>query len=115
MAVAGSVHMADVGLARALGLLRSAPRPGSIEGLRHADVALAAPLRTKSLPHPDPRRVALIAFWEDDQALDHFLLEHPLATKLADGWHTRLEPLRAFGAWPGLPEDLERRRETPYD
>jgi hypothetical protein len=45
-----SVHIADVGLRSALPLLRKAPPPGSIPGLRHADVGAAAPLGGSALP-----------------------------------------------------------------
>jgi hypothetical protein len=55
----------------------------------------------------------LIAAWDDDRALDGFLAGHPIAERLAGGWHVRLEPLRVFGSWsgmPGLP-----KRERPVD
>jgi hypothetical protein len=47
--------------------------------------------------------VGLIAAWEEEGALEAFLAEHPLAQRLAVGWHARLEPLRVFGAWPAMP------------
>ena len=71
-----SVHVADVGVRRALGLLRKVPRPGSISGLRQANVALAAPLGGSALPKPQLGRVALVAFWDDDAAVDRFLADH---------------------------------------
>jgi hypothetical protein len=55
-------------------------------------------------------RAALVAFWDDDTALDRFLAGHPAAAALAGGWQARLEPRRAFGDWPGLPADLPRGR-----
>lgn len=115
MAVIASVHFADVGVGTALRLLRKAPPAGSIDGLRHADIAATAPLRGSALPAPMLGRVALVAFWEEEDALDRFLAEHPLAATLAGGWHSRLEPLRAYGAWPGLPADLPGGRATDYD
>jgi len=114
MAVVASVQLADVGTLTALRLLRSAPRPGSIDGLRHANVAAATPLRAAGAPRPSLRRLALLAFWDSDDDLDRFLAQHPLAATLAGGWHARLEPLRAFGTWPGLPDDLSRERATDY-
>ena len=105
-----SVHVADVGTRRSLGLMRKAPKPGKAAGLRRADIGLAAPLRGSFLPAPSPGRVALVAFWDDDSALDTFLADHPTAAALAGGWHARLEPRRVFGAWPGLPDDLPRGR-----
>ncbi|TMK88517.1 MAG: hypothetical protein E6G57_06445 [Actinobacteria bacterium] len=38
-----------------------------------------------------------------------------MASALAGGWHVRLEPLRAWGSWPGLPDDLPRRRDVDHD
>ena len=109
-----SVHLADVGVRSALALNRKAPAPGSIPGLRHANIALAAPLGGSVLPTPQFGRVGLIAFWDDEDAIDGFLTSHPLAAKLASGWHTRLEPLRAHGTWPGLPTDLPKQRAVEH-
>jgi len=100
-----SVHIADLGLP-ALGVRRP-----SLPGLRQADVGIAAPLGPSLLPSPMPGRVAVVAFWDDDAAIDRFLASSPLAT----GWHVRLEPVRAFGSWPGLDEDVERSRTTDHD
>lgn len=60
-------------------------------------------------------RVALIGFWDDEGALDRFVRAHPLAERLGGGWSARLEPLRAYGAWPGLPDEIARSRMTTYD
>lgn len=101
-----SVHVADLDRRSALAVLRRAPRRASTRGLRHANVALTAPLGGSILPSPDFGRVGLIAFWDDDDALDGFLSSHPMAATLAGGWHSRLAPLRASGSWPGLPSDV---------
>jgi hypothetical protein len=110
-----SVHIADVGVRSALRLLAARPRPGAIPGLRHADVGTAAPLSASILPSPTFGRVGFIGFWDDDAAVDRFVREDPLARRLRRGWHARLEPLRRFGAWPGLPDDLSTSRHTEYD
>ena len=110
-----SVHFADVGARSALSIVRKAPKPGQVDGLRNANVALTAPLSAALLGKPDPGRVALVAFWDDDTALDRFLAGHPLAAKLADGWHLRLAPLRAFGSWPGLPSDTPASRAVAHE
>jgi hypothetical protein len=109
-----SVHLADVGARSALSILRKRPDPAAVEGLRHADVALAAPLRGSLRPAPDPGRIGLVAFWDSDDALDGFLAHDRTAARLAPGWHVRLEPLRAFGSWPGLPDDVPAARQTDY-
>ena len=113
--VIASVHLADLGVASALAFLRRTPKPASIEGLRHANVALAAPLRGSKRRSLPLRRVGLIAFWDDEAALDRFMATHPIAAKLSNGWHARLEPLRAWGSWPGLPHDLTTSRGGDHD
>jgi hypothetical protein len=101
-----SVHLADVGLLQVQKLLFQGVDPGKIPGMTAAEPAFTAPLGER-VPRPSPSRIGLIAAWEDDAALDRFLAGHPLAERLSNGWHTRLEPLRCFGSWaalPGLPE-----------
>jgi hypothetical protein len=39
-----SVHVADLGVRSTLAVIRKVPKAGSIEGLRQANVAFAAPL-----------------------------------------------------------------------
>ena len=109
--VVASIHIADVGIARALRMLRG---PGEVTGLVSADAAIAAALRSGRVARPMPGRAALVAFWEGDDALDRFLDDHPYADKLSGGWYARLEPLRAFGSWPGLPADIERSRAPSH-
>jgi len=110
-----SVHVADVGVRSALTLTRKPPAPGSIAGLRNAEVGIAAPLGPPLLPKPQFGRAAFIGFWDDDDAIDRFVAEHPLAARFASGWHVRLEPLRAFGSWPGLPADVLGPRTVAHD
>ncbi|HTZ85699.1 MAG TPA: hypothetical protein VMB05_03435 [Solirubrobacteraceae bacterium] len=74
--------------------------------MRYSALTFAVPLRDRLLPKPEPGRVALIAAWDDDQALDRFLSKHPLAEAMQDGWRTRLEPTHVFGVWPPLQDLL---------
>ena len=113
--VIASVHVADTGARAALAMLRKAPRPTSTPGLRHASVALAAPLGGSVLPSPQFGRVGLIAFWDDDDALDQFLAHDPMAARLAGGWHVRLHPLRALGTWPGLPGEVSTAHDVAHE
>src|SRR2546421_7802982 len=106
-----SVHIADVGPAAALRVLRRAP---SAPGLRQANVALTAALGS-SRPSPNFGRPALVALWDDDAALDRFLSDHPMAEALRSGWHVRLDPLRVFGSWPGVPDDIPRTRKVDHE
>jgi hypothetical protein len=78
-------------------------------------VALTAPLSGSVVPKPDFGRVALVAFWEDDDALDGFLSAHPMAATLAGGWRARLDPLRASGSWPGLPGDVSTEHHVDHE
>lgn len=110
-----SVHIADVGARTAFGQARKAPRPSAVPGLRHANIGLAAPLSKRVMPSPQFGRVGLIAFWDAEEALDRFEDSHPLAQRLAGGWHARLEPLRMFGSWPGVPDDIARSRADSDD
>lgn len=97
-----SVHLADVGLPQAQRLLFRRPKRRDLPGLTYAEPVLTAPLGQGS-PRPDLGRIGLIAAWDDDIALDRFLGGHPFAERLAGGWHVRLEPLRCFGSWAGMP------------
>jgi hypothetical protein len=100
--VIASFHLADVGKLAGLRLLRKTPTPRDAPGLRYGVLALASPLSARRLPQPDAGRVALIAAWEDDGALDRFLAGHPVAEALRGGWRTRLAPTHIFGTWPPL-------------
>jgi hypothetical protein len=108
--VLASVHIADIKRGEALKLIAKGPKGIASPGLRHANLGLAAPLGGGLRPKPDLGRVALVAMWDDDQAIDRFLADAPIARTLADGWHARLQPLRAHGSWPGLADDLPRSR-----
>ena len=90
-----SVHIADLDLRAALKLVRTRKSKLTTPGLRHANLGLTALLGAGLPPKPDLHRVALVAMWDDDTALDGFLERSPVATAFADGWSTRLQPLRA--------------------
>jgi hypothetical protein len=100
--VIASFHIADVRKLAGLRLLRRPPTPRHTPGLRYGVLTIAAPLSERLLARPDVGRIALIAAWEDDGALDRFLAGHPLAEALQGGWRTRLQPTHIFGAWPPL-------------
>jgi hypothetical protein len=110
-----SIHIADVPLRTALRLLKSPPTPDGTDGLLHANIAAAVPLRRGAIPGvPQLRRVALIGYWADEAALEAFIDKDPAAEALADGWSARLHPLRKFGTWPGLSDDIPASRSTDY-
>jgi hypothetical protein len=110
-----SVHIADLGPRKSLATLAQRESRIAAPGLRHLNLAVAARLGGSLLTKTDFRRAALIAFWDDDSDLDRFLLESELGATFASGWHVRLEPLRAWGSWPGLPDDLPKPRTVEHD
>lgn len=109
-----SVHLADVGTARTLKMATTRTGALKLDGLRHADLGIAQALSTSTFPRPELGRVGFIGFWDDDAAIDAFVRTHPIAEQLAHGWHARLEPLRVYGAWPGIDEDLTQSRHTDH-
>lgn len=110
-----TVHIADLGSRSVLEAARRRPKPGQVPGLLDAHLATASPLRSSVVPSASPRRLALVSMWEDDAAIDAFEAEHPVALAMSDGWRVRLEPLRRWGSWPGLPESLPTERSVGDD
>lgn len=109
-----TVDIADLGVRGTLRSLRQRPASSAVPGLRWLDTATAVPLASK-LP-PAFRRAVMIAFWDDEQAAAAFACEHPLGQRFAEnGFHAVLRPLRAYGTWPGLPDDVPRARATEHD
>ena len=108
-----TVDVADIGVRRALASLRRRPTAEVVSGLRWLDVAVAAKLA--STRPPSLRRAVMIAFWDDELSAAEFAATHPLGQRFADGFHAVLEPLRAFGTWPGLPDEVPRTRVTQHD
>jgi hypothetical protein len=107
-----SIDIAKVGPRQGMRLLARRPRPEQVKGLRYAETVFTAPLGASLIPKPNLGTVALLAAWDDDDALDRFA-SHPVARQLSSGWQVRMVPLRVSGAWPempGLPE-----RQLPVD
>lgn len=100
-----SLQLADVGRGRALTALRTRPDPGSVPGLRWAAPMITAPLTRSIVIRPNRRRIGLLAFWDNEQALDAFLSSAAAASIPSGGWQVRLAPVRATGDWPGLTDE----------
>jgi hypothetical protein len=98
-----SVHIAKLAAPAAARVLLRPPRPGQVPGLTYAVTTTTAPLGEPLLPPRQLGRVGMVAAWEGDEALDDFERSHPLAARLRAGYRVRLEPLRAFGTWAGMP------------
>jgi hypothetical protein len=109
-----SVHLANVPARAFLSALRHAPDPKQVAGLRSANVAAATPLRTSMIPKLALGRVGLVAFWDDVNALDAFERDDATAAIFSGGLRLHLEPLRAFGSWPGLDANVSRSRRVDY-
>lgn len=105
-----SVHIADLGAKTMLSVARQRPKKDQVPGLADAHLATAAPLRASAVPKLSLGRLALISMWEDDAAIDEFEATHPVAQAMSGGWSVRLEPLRRWGSWPGLPESVPTDR-----
>lgn len=110
-----SVHIADLGARSLLEVARRRPKPGQVPGLLDSHLAPAAPLRTSAVPRVTLGRLALVSLWEDDVAIDAFEADHAVANVMSGGWRVRLEPLRRWGSWPGLPESLPTERTPGVD
>lgn len=106
-----SFHLAELPrTSTARALLRP---PVGVPGLRHAEslamMRLGAP--TVSAERFQLRRVATIAAWEDEAALEAFLAGDPFGRRLAQGWHVRLQFLRRYGEVAALAPLPDRAGE----
>ena len=109
-----TVNVADLGARRTLRSVWRRPAPANVPGLRWLGTAVAVPLASKR--PPGLRRSVMIAFWDHEEAAAAFVEDHPLGQRFADnGFRAVLRPLRAFGTWPGLPDDLPRARKAVHD
>ena len=67
-------------------------------------------------PPPPVHRAAVFAFWEDEESVDRFVTEDRTGGRFAgSGFHARLRPLRRFGSWEGLPDEVPTTRAVPHD
>ena len=98
-----SLHIARLEPLAALDVLMRPPKPGVVSGLTYAETLTTAPLGAPLLPPRQLGGVAMLAAWESDADFERFSREHPLAARLANGWQVRLQPLRVFGSWVGMP------------
>ena len=110
-----SVHVADLRAITALSAARRTSLQRTVTGLRHANLAFAAPLGPSVVPRPSLHRVVMVAMWDGDAALDRFHAIDHFAEVFQNGWHVRLQPLRASGSWPGLDLAIPRAREVPHE
>lgn len=98
-----SVHIADAPVLR--NLRRATPKPAEVPGLRWSNKALCGQLSPTARPDVQPGRGGMVAWWDDDDALDAFLADHPKAEPFAEGWSIRLRPTRTRATWPDADFD----------
>ena len=108
-----TVDIADLGVRNAVAAARRRPKPEDVSGLRWLDIAFAVPLASSRPPRL--RRVVRFAMWDDADAAAAFADSDPFAARFADGVHATLQPLRAFGTWPGLDDETPRSRATQHE
>lgn len=99
-----SAHLFDSSPLKAV--KRREPTAEDTPGLLSARTAICAPFSDSWLPKPQLSRESLVACWDDESALDRFLGDNPTGREVAQGWHVRLELVRAMGMFPGLDDDL---------
>jgi hypothetical protein len=94
-----SFHLAKTAFTATANALLRPPRTDGVPGLRHAEcmavMALGSPILSPG--RMQLGRLAVFASWENERALDTFLMETELGRTLAMGWHVRLEFLRRWG------------------
>ncbi|MEZ5373285.1 MAG: hypothetical protein R2704_11210 [Microthrixaceae bacterium] len=105
-----SAHFADTSPLTAL--RRTTPTPDRVPGLKSARTAICAPFTPGVLPRPQLRREAMVACWQDEDAIDRFLTDDPTGRTFADGWQMRMELFRAAGVWPGIDDDMRAAART---
>jgi len=114
--VIASVHIADHTAVASVRCYARPPFDRRQPGLRNAALTTVAPLSASRIPSLDPRRLALIAFWDDEAALERFEQDTPFGRELRGrGWQTRLAPVRGTGTFPGLDDDLPTDRHLDPD
>lgn len=108
-----TVQLADLGARGTVRALARRPDLAGVPGLLSAETMLLAPLAPTRPPAIN--RAGLVAFWDDDEAADRFVATHPVGQRFHGGVRAHLRPLRAHGAWPGLPADVPAERAVPHE
>jgi hypothetical protein len=97
-----SAHVVNTGVLA--GLRRKTPQAADVEGLLSARTGTCAPFTSGLLPRPQLGRELMVASWDNEAALDHFLDDHATGRVFRDGWQMRMELILSVGVWPGLDE-----------
>lgn len=103
-----SYHLLKTTVTAATRAVLLPPKPTDVPGLIHAEFMSAM---TLGAPVFSPSRIlvnklAVFAQWENENAIDEFLVTNSIGKMLAGGWQTRLSFLRQWGSISGfdIPE-----------
>jgi hypothetical protein len=101
-----SFHLAKTTIATTATALLRPLTTSRLPGLRRVEcmtvMALGSPIVSPA--RMQLRNLAVFARWDDEQAIDRFLVDHPLGRTLATGWHVRMEFLRRWGRVSGFDD-----------
>lgn len=107
-----SFHLARAPVLTTARALLRPPVPLGVDGLRRMEcmavMGLGSPILSSA--RFQLRNLAVFASWNDECALDRFVMETHLGSTLAAGWHVRMEFLRRWGRVAGF-EDLPANAE----
>ena len=92
-------HLAKTTVPSAFKALCTPPRPRNVPGLIHAEFMLSMTLGSQifSSSRILVRQLVVFGQWENESAIDNFLIHNNVGKTLAKGWHVRLEYLRQWG------------------
>ncbi|HWD71361.1 MAG TPA: spheroidene monooxygenase [Actinomycetota bacterium] len=92
-------HGAPAGQSRLLLDRQHLARTQGLRFWRLLASGLGSPTSPRGYPIPNLKRVGLFAVWDEEAALDHFLVHSPVARRWHrcsdETWHVKLEPLGA--------------------
>jgi hypothetical protein len=102
-----SFHLVRTPFSTTLKAFFRPPKKNQIAGLRHAEflaaMTLGAPILSSA--RMQLHNLGVFAYWENESALDAFLMNSELGSVLSSGWHVRLRFLRRWGHFSAI-EDL---------
>lgn len=97
-----SVHLSDLSAAR--NPRRRIPKPETTNGMRWSHRILAGQPSPSAIPAVQLARGGMVAWWDDDAALDAFL-SGPAPEWMHSSWSVRLRPTRSRAMWPKMDVD----------
>jgi len=101
-----SFHLAKMTIATTAAALLRPPTTSGLAGLRRMEcmtvMTLGSPIVSPA--RFQARNLAVFASWDDEAAIDRFLVGHSLGRALAAGWHVRMEFLRRWGRVSGFDD-----------